>query len=196
MDFMAMATRIASLSPWENLGETVHFSNNIVTVVGRVARSKETGFQKEFTVLKHPDWVHVVALTYDDEIVLVRQFRHGVNDFTLELPGGAVEIGEDPKHAALRELSEETGYVSNQWEPLGSLYANPALNTNSVHMFLARDVILTNGLPPDQGEELEIGAFPLETVMEMCHNGRILHPFTCSAVFALLVKYPELSPKL
>lgn len=192
MNLNAMALRIASLPPWDNLGETVHFSNDAMAVIGKVAKSRETGYQKEFTVLKYPDWVHVAALTADGKIVLVRQYRHGVDQFTLELPGGAVDPGEVPDQAAPRELAEETGYVSKHWEPLGSMFANPAINTNSVHMFLAADVLMTEGLPPDKGEEIEITAVPLRQVVDMCRDGQILHPFTQSTIFRLMATHSNL----
>lgn len=195
VNLKAMAKRIASLQPWEILGETTLFSNNIVTLVGVLAKSKKTGLQKQFTVSEYPDWVHVAALTDKGEIVLVRQFRHGVGEFTLELPGGAVDPGESADQAAPRELAEETKYASAQWEPLGALHANPAINTNRVHMFFAKDVVLTDGLPADQGEELEVMLVPLTAAVKMCREGAILHPFTHAAVFALLAAHPELLPK-
>lgn len=193
MNLRAMAARVASLPPWDNLGEVTRYSNDAVSVVGKTAKSRETGFQKEFTVLKYPDWVHVAALTHDGKIVLVRQYRHGVDQFTLELPGGAVDPGEIADHAAPRELAEETGYISKRWEFLGSMYANPATNANSVHMFLATNIVLTEGLPPDKGEEIEVTAVPLKDVSAMCHDGRILHPFTHSTISLLLAKHPELN---
>ena len=193
MDLRALAMRVASLPPWDNLSEVVHFSNDIVSVVGKTSKSRQTGFEKEFTVLQSPDLVHVAALTNKGEIVLVRQFRHGVDRFTLELPGGSVNSGESPAEAAPRELAEETGFVSELWELLGSAFTHPSVCSNSVHMFLASGAVLTEGLPPDKGEEIEVVAVPVKEAVKMCHDGRILHPFSHSTIFAMLAKHPELS---
>lgn len=192
MDLSAMATRIASLPPWDNLGDQTRFSNGAVSVIGRRARSRASGYEKEFTVLQYPDWVHVAAVTPDKELVLVRQWRHGVQNFVLELPGGAIDAGEAADQAGPRELSEETGYGSDKWEPLGSTFANPAVNTNSVQMMAALDAQPSVQLPPDAGEEIEVVLVPLAEAVQMCLDGRISHPFTHATLFKLIATHPEL----
>jgi ADP-ribose pyrophosphatase len=187
-----IAARVASLPPWDNLGEIVRYSNDAVKLIGKIAKSRKTGLQREFTVLKYPDWVHVAALTPDGRLVLVRQFRHGIDRFTIELPGGAVEEGETPEQAGRRELSEEASFASRDWEPLGSMCANPATNANLVHAFFAREATPTEGLDPDMDEELEIFPCPVKEVVSMCLDGRIVHPFTHSTVFKLISIHPEL----
>ena len=106
-----------------------------------------------YYVLTYPDWVHVVAITSTGSLVLVRQYRHAVGEFSLELPGGAVDA-EDPnlEQAASRELEEETGFSARRWELVTSLYPNPATHTNRVHFFLARDCECTHPQKLDAGE--------------------------------------------
>jgi 8-oxo-dGDP phosphatase len=88
-----------------------------------------------YYVLDYPDWVQVVCLTSDDEILLVEQYRHAAAMTCLELPGGAIDAGETPLQGAQRELLEETGIVGRDWVSLGALAANPALQTNKIHVF-------------------------------------------------------------
>lgn len=91
-----------------------------------------------YYVLSYPDWVHVAALTEDDELVLVEQYRHGAGASCLELPGGMMDAADpDPVAAARRELMEETGFAAGQWQLVSSLYPNPAMQTNRLHVVLA-----------------------------------------------------------
>jgi 8-oxo-dGTP pyrophosphatase MutT (NUDIX family) len=93
-----------------------------------------------YYVLAYPAWVHVVAITPDDELVLVQQYRHGAGLACLEIPGGVIDPTDvDPIAAGRRELSEETGFAANTWQMVSSLYANPANQTNRVHTVLAFD---------------------------------------------------------
>ncbi|MBU1702225.1 MAG: NUDIX domain-containing protein [Candidatus Eisenbacteria bacterium] len=98
--------------------------------------SPRTGDEAPYYVMECADWVNVVALTDDDQLVLVRQYRFGRETFTLEIPGGVVERGEDPAIAAARELREETGYACGAIEPLGWHEPNPAIQNNRVHSFV------------------------------------------------------------
>jgi len=101
-----------------------------------------------YYVLSYPDWVHVVAVTGDDRLVLVRQYRHAAGILSLELPGGAVDPEDKGlEQAARRELEEETGYTAPYWEHITTLHPNTATHTNRLHVFLALDATLTG--PPD-----------------------------------------------
>ena len=103
------------------------------------ARSPQTGDAHDFFRIEADEWVNVVALTPKQEFVMVRQYRHGSGDVTLEIPGGLVDAGETPAEAAARELLEETGYRGGDPFQLGTVNPNPALFGNGCHTFLVRD---------------------------------------------------------
>ena len=106
-----------------------------------------------YYVLTYPDWVHVVALTPDDHLVLVQQYRHGAGIATTELPGGATEAGDaDAMATGRRELREETGFSAASWQHVSSLYPNPATQTNRVHTVLATGCVRVAGQRLDAGE--------------------------------------------
>ena len=111
-------------------------------------------------ILASPDSVNVVPITKTGEIVFVRQYRFGTRSYTLELPGGIVDPGEDHGVAARRELQEETGFTSSSWEYLGKIGSNPVFMDSYVHHWLARDVELTHEVTLDAGEDVEMGENP------------------------------------
>ena len=117
-------------------------------------RNPRNGKTIKAVVLESADWVNVVALTPENKLLVVRQFRFGVAQHTVEIPAGLIERGESPQQAARRELLEETGYTSEQWRYLGSVQANPAFLNNVCHLWLAKDVVKTHATHLDDGEEI------------------------------------------
>ncbi len=153
-----------------------------------VARSPRTGLPHDFFVLEGNDWVNVIALTPAREIVLVRQFRHGTGEETLEIPGGGVEKDDpSPVVAAQRELLEETGYESAEWKLLGAVDPNPALQSNRCYTFLARNVRLVRAPEPDPGEDLAVELRPVTTLSRLVTAGEIKSSLVVAALhwFAL-----------
>ena len=107
-----------------------------------------------YYVIEERDWVHVYARAADGRLLTVTQYRHPAGLFCTELPGGVVDAGEAPLAAAQRELREETGYGAARWEEVGRLWANPARQTNRVHIFLAEGLDAGGAQSLDEGEEI------------------------------------------
>ena len=130
-----------------------------------------------YYLLHYPDWVHVVALTAQDELVLVREYRHGAQKFCLGPPAGVVDAEDgDPLVAARRELAEEAGYSARDWRLVASLAPEPSRQTNRVHIFLATGLEKLDQRALDPGEEgmtVEIRA--IDEVLAGLSNGLIEH---------------------
>jgi ADP-ribose pyrophosphatase len=137
----------------------------------------------EFDIVQCSNWANVVAITKDQKIVLIKQFRHGTNSYTIEIPGGAINHGEDPLVAAQRELAEETGYTSKNWSLLGMADVNPAFMTNSCLTYLARDVEKTQEQNLDPFEEIEVSLTDKTKIDEMVKKREITHSLVLSAFY-------------
>ena len=129
----------------------------------------------------------MVALTKDGDVVLVRQYRHGVGDVLLELPGGVVEDGEEPVDGARRELLEETGYAASTVVEVGRIYPNPAFQTNPLYCFLALDAEKVSGQNLDAGEDIEVQLVPLEELIGMAKVGEFPHALNVAVLFQALL---------
>ena len=140
-----------------------------------------------FYVLEYPNWVHVVALTKNREVVLVRQYRHGIQETVLEVPSGCIEKTDvSPLEAAKRELLEETGYTGVHFIGTGRLSPNPANHTNMCFCFLATDVELAASQQLDVNEQIVVELTPLDKVIELLGNGGFLQALHIGALFFAL----------
>ncbi|HEY1694434.1 MAG TPA: NUDIX hydrolase [Polyangiaceae bacterium] len=128
------------------------------------------------------DWCNVIALTPEDEVVLVWQYRFGTDAMSLEIPGGVVDPGEAPDHAAKRELLEETGYVADGVELLLVVEPNPALQGNRCHTFVARGARPTAATAFDAQEELETVLVPAARVADLLDGGQVRHALVQGAL--------------
>jgi 8-oxo-dGTP pyrophosphatase MutT (NUDIX family) len=138
-------------------------------------------------VLEYGDWATILALTKQQEVVLIRQYRHGAQKVILELPGGAMEAeDESPMQAARRELLEETGYASDNFIQIGCVSPNPANQTNLIYSFLALDAEKVGGQDLDATEDIEVVLKPLEEVIRMAKTGELFQSMQVSTVFFAL----------
>jgi 8-oxo-dGTP pyrophosphatase MutT (NUDIX family) len=126
----------------------------------------------------------VFALTADQRVVLVRQYKHGIGEIVLELPAGAIDPGETPAACAARELLEETGYGEGDFEPVRTFFSDPTNSDSRFHLFIARGARLIAEPDLDETEEIEVLLAPIEDVRAMALDGRIS---TGSQVAAVLV---------
>jgi 8-oxo-dGTP pyrophosphatase MutT (NUDIX family) len=137
--------------------------------------------EHDFYILESSDWINVIPLTADDKVVMIRQYRHGSREVTLEIPGGLVDPGDTPKKAAARELLEETGYQAKKWLKIGVVNPNPALFNNRCHTFLAQDVNKGADPTPDQTEDIEVVLIPLMDIPKLILKGKIDHAMVITA---------------
>lgn len=173
----------APLREWEQLGEEYLARYKVFDVVKSRRRSPRTGVDIGFFLIRTPDWVNVVAITEDDQLVLVRQFRHGTEEFSLEIPGGLVDPHErEPAAAAVRELREETGFLPGELHPLGSMAPNPAIFGNRCYAYLATGCRRVGELLQDPGEDLEVVLVPVAEVDSLVRSGAIDHALVLAAI--------------
>lgn len=136
----------------------------------------------DFFLMDGFDWCNIIALTPENSVVLVRQYRHGAEEFTLEIPGGVVEANDvDPMQSALREMEEETGYTSSDVISLGTIYPNPAMQSMRLHCYLARNARRVKEPVLDPGEDIEVVIKPLEEVMGLIQHGAVTHALVLAA---------------
>ncbi len=135
-----------------------------------------------FFVVENPDWANIVAITKDREIVLIEQFRHGVESMVLEIPGGMVDAGEDPENAASRELIEETGYSPGRMVAIGTSFPNPAIQNNTIYHFLALDCEKIADVAFDDHESIITRLVPLSELEDLVHNGELTHSLAITAI--------------
>lgn len=147
-------------------------------------RFEPTGAESRFVVCDSLDWALVIATTEEGQIVLVRQYRHGVRDDVLEVPGGVLDPGETPEMAAVRELREETGYVPERVRYLGHMLPNPAINSARLHIVVAEGCRATASRDLDPFEQIEVVLRPRDEVPAMIRRQEINHALVIAA-FAL-----------
>lgn len=148
--------------PWKRLGRDREADYRILKVHDERAVNPRNDTEHRLTLVECPDWVNVIAVTKSGQLVFVRQFRFGIWANTLEIPGGALEPGEDPATAATRELEEETGYRAGRIESLGAVHPNPAFQTNRCHSFLALDCEKVHAGKQDSGEDIAVELYRRE----------------------------------
>lgn len=173
------------IQPWPVLARTPLGHHKVFGVTELTARSPRTQALHPFFVLDAADWVNIIPITSEGEIVCVQQFRHGSQDVTLEIPGGLIDPGETPLEAALRELREETGYCAPTARQLGVVSPNPATHANRCYTFLAQNVTLEATPHFDATEECERILIPLHELKRLAGAGFVHHALVLAALYWL-----------
>lgn len=143
---------------------------------------------KEYYVLEYPNWVNVVAITADEKMIMVNQYRHGADIVSIEIPGGVIEKDENPITAARRELLEETGYLFDDFELISSIYPNPATSNNIVYTYLAKGGIKTQAQNLDEHEDIEVLIYPIEEVKQMLIRNEIPQALHVAGLYYAFLK--------
>jgi ADP-ribose pyrophosphatase len=171
------------VSNWKKISSQALFDHPLLSLERQTVTSP-SGEDHQALVLHSPDWVNVIPLLADGGVVLVRQWRYGIEESTLEIPGGVVE-NESSREAAERELLEETGYRAREWRLLGSVTPNPAILSNRCATWLATDLERVGEATGDGEEELEVEIVSLDHIPELIRSGAVHHALVIAA-FQLL----------
>ena len=154
----------------------------VFTVSRTASLSPRTGIQHIFYRIDSTDWVNIVPVTDRGEVVMVRQYRHGLGEITLEIPGGMVDPGESPQAAAIRELLEETGYRAREVKSIGAVSPNPALFGNRVHSYAAFGAERVAEIRNPGAEETHVELVPLDALPERVRSGDVDHALVIAAL--------------
>lgn len=177
-----MSSPDAAPDRWERLGSESLAATRIFDLRRVRYRHPRRGREQDFVVIEAPGWVNVLALTPDRCLVLVSQFRFGTDDFSLEIPGGVLDRGEDPVAGGLRELREETGYAGRNARIIGRVHANPAIQNNTCHVVFVEDVVPVAATQWDHDEEIAVSVRPVDEVYALAQTGKITHALVLDAL--------------
>ncbi len=179
------------LKDWELIDSTVDRDYRIFKIKKEQALSPRTNKEGRFYVIDTNDWVNVIPVTTKGEIVMIRQWRHGSKEITLEIPGGLVDEA-DPMAAAERELLEETGYKGDRVTYLGNTNPNPAIFNNLCHTYLVEGAKKVADIDLDADEDIEVELLPLSEVSTLIERGVINHALVIVAFHHYFKKFPHL----
>lgn len=183
------------IEDWSKLDSQLLGDYRIFRLREDTSRSPRTGREHNFFVLETVDWTNVIPVTPEGQVVLIRQYRHGTEEVTLEIPGGMVESEDDePGEAAERELLEETGYRAEKLIHIGTMTPNPAIQDNYLHTFLAENARKVSKPQPEGTEDIEFDLVNISDIPEMIASGRINHALVIAA-FYFYDQYRKRNPK-
>ena len=175
---------MAVIQPWPSLATEQVLDCRVFGVRRVWRRSPRTGAAHDFYVLDAVDWVNVIAVTPQGDLVMVEQFRHGTESVDLEIPGGVMDPEDaSPVATGVRELREETGYVGERARIVGQVRPNPAIMSNTCYTVLVEDCVARESIAFDHGEDLLTRLVPLTEVRRLVADGTIRHSLVVAALY-------------
>ena len=172
------------IQPWKKVRSTPLGDFRIFKLRSDVSISPRTGKEHNFFVLDSVNWVNVIAVTPDQQLVMVKQFRHGSNTVELEIPGGMMDPGDtDPVATAVRELREETGYEGKNARLLGKIWSNPAIMSNITYTVLIENCRLQHTVDWDHAEDLVTKLMPVAELPKLVGDEKIGHSLVVVALY-------------
>ena len=175
---------MSAIEPWKKVGSVPRGDFGIFTIRSDRRVSPRTGREHDFYVIECVDWVNVIALTPDQQVVMVEQYRHGTNTVELEIPGGMMDAHDaSPEAAAMRELREETGYAGEKARIIGQVYPNPAIMSNTCFTVMVENCRCEHPVEFDHGEDLLTRLVPEQDVTPLLASGKIRHSLVAVALF-------------
>ena len=172
------------IKPWPRLQSKAVGDFRIFQIRSDRKQSPRTGQAHDFYVIDCVNWVNVIALTPDDQLVMIEQYRHGSNTVELEIPGGMIDgADESPTRAGLRELREETGYEGEAPVIIGEIFPNPAIMSNTCYTLLVQNCHLQHATEFDHGEDLITRLVSVNDIPCLVSSGRIRHSLVVVALY-------------
>ena len=172
---------------WKILSSEYLYKETWFTVRKDICETPEGKIVDPYYVYEFPTWVSALAITADNKVVMVRQYRHGIQETILEVPGGCVDATDkDFQEAIARELMEETGFQFSGYEYLGKVSPNPSTNNNWMHMFLATGGVKVNEQKLDHNEEIEVELMEIDEVEKLLDDNKIIQALhSCTIMYGL-----------
>ena len=172
------------IQPWKKTGSKPAGDFRIFTIRSDSKISPRTGREHDFYVIDSVNWVNVIALTPDRQLVMIEQYRHGSDTVELEIPGGMLDASDAaPMAGGLRELREETGYEGQRPQIIGEIFPNPAIMNNTCYTVLVEDCELKHSLEWDQGEDIITRLVPESEIPRLVAAGKIRHSLVVVALY-------------
>lgn len=175
------------------LSETPVISTHAGNIIDLEVQHPLEDKKKTYTIACHPDWVNIVGETEEGNVILISQWRAGINEITLEVPGGKIDNGEDPLVAGIRELEEETGYTKTKDSivvDLGFVYANPAIQNNKMHFFFINKLKKTKETKFDEMEFVRTKIVGKKEIHKLIENESILHAYSSLVLERAYLRHP------
>lgn len=173
---------------WKVLSSEYLFTEPWLTIRRDKCELPNGKLMPAFYVQEYPEWASAFALTKDNKVVMIKQYRHGIEEITIEVPGGVVDNGEEPGAAIRRELMEETGYAFDAFEFLGKVCANPSTGDNYMHMYLAKGGEKVGEQMLDESEDVEVVIYSIDEVKQLIRENKIVQSLHVSCIFYALNK--------
>jgi 8-oxo-dGTP pyrophosphatase MutT (NUDIX family) len=172
------------IKPWQKISSTPVGDFRVFTLRTDRMVSPRTGQAHDFCIIDSVNWVNVLAVTPEQQLVMVEQYRHGSNTVELEIPGGMIDAHDaSPEAAGLRELREETGYAGGPGRIIGRIFANPAIMSNTCFTVLVENCRCVHPVELDHGEDLATRLVPTVDIPRLVAAGKIQHSLVVVALY-------------
>ena len=172
------------IKPWEKISSRPVGDFRIFTIRSDRKISPRTQQEHDFFVIDCVNWVNIIGVTPQRELVMVEQYRHGSNTVELEIPGGMMDARDlSPEATGERELREETGYTGSNARVIGQIFPNPAIMSNVCYTVLVEDCRCSHSVEFDHGEDLLTRLVPIADIPELVASGKIQHSLVVVALF-------------
>lgn len=176
------------IKKWDKLATRYVVTEKWATLRVDTCKLQDGVIKDDYYVLEYPNWVNAVAITKENKMILVRQYRHAADIISLEIPGGVIDGDEDPADAVRRELLEETGYAFDSIELLATVYPNPATSTNKTFTYLLTGGVKVQEQDLDEHEFLAVEEYTLEEVKQLVLENKIEQALHTAGIFYGLTK--------